>query len=133
VRGYTGREMMNAVLRDLEDLLNTRRTSRDLPEEWTELQRSIVEYGLPDLTSLDAMTAKQQEAIGRVLEAAVTLFEPRLRHVRATLVNAANEKTRTVRFHIEARLCVEPAPEGVSFETVLELTTGHYSVNAADR
>ena len=35
---------------------------------------------------------------------------------------------RSVRFRIEARLSVDPAPE-VAFDTVLELTTGHYSVN----
>jgi predicted component of type VI protein secretion system len=34
---------------------------------------------------------------------------------------------RTVRFHINARLTVDPAPE-VAFETVLELMTGHTSV-----
>jgi predicted component of type VI protein secretion system len=34
---------------------------------------------------------------------------------------------RSVKFRIDARLCVDPAPE-VAFDTVLELTTGHYSV-----
>ena len=34
---------------------------------------------------------------------------------------------RTVRFHIDARLCLDPAPE-VAFDTILELTTGHYAV-----
>ena len=35
-----------------------------------------------------------------------------------------------MRFHIQARLNVDPSPE-VGFETVLELTTGHASVKRA--
>ena len=44
----------------------------------------------------------------------------------ATMIDAG-EKTRAVRFHIDARLRVDPAPE-VAFDTILELTTGHTTV-----
>jgi hypothetical protein len=36
-----------------------------------------------------------------------------------------------VRFHIDARLNVDPAPE-VSFETVVELITGHASIKTSE-
>ena len=36
----------------------------------------------------------------------------------------------SVKFHIDARLRVEPSPE-VGFETTLELTTGHASIKAS--
>jgi hypothetical protein len=35
-----------------------------------------------------------------------------------------------VKFRIEGRLCLDPAPE-VAFDTTLELTTGHYSVRSS--
>jgi type VI secretion system protein ImpF len=126
-RGYGVAQMAEVVQRDLEDLLNTRQSNPDLPEAYTEIQKSVLSYGLPDLISLDAVTPAQREEIGRVLEAIVARFEPRLKDIRATLINASDGQERTVKFRIEARLCLDPAPD-VAFDTVLELATGHYSV-----
>lgn len=130
-RGYGLQDMVDVVRRDLEDLLNTRQSHQGLPEAFVETQRSIIGYGLPDMTAINALTSQQREEIGRLLEAVVTRFEPRLRDVRATLVDPGESKQPTLRFRIDARLCVEPAPD-VAFETILELTTGHSSVQQAE-
>jgi type VI secretion system protein ImpF len=126
-RGYGVEQMVASVHRDLEDLLNTRQTLSDLPEAFTEVHNSVIAYGLPDLTSLNAVTPQLREEIGRVLEAIIAKFEPRLRDVRANLISQDNGLERTVKFKIDARLCLDPAPE-VAFDTVLELSTGHYTV-----
>jgi type VI secretion system protein ImpF len=126
-QGYGVDQMVEAVQRDLEELLNTRQSHAGLPEEYGEVLNSIVGYGLPDLTSLNALTPQQREEIGRVLEAGVAKYEPRLRDIRATMLDPGDGKQRSVRFRIDARLCLDPAPE-VSFETIMELTTGRYSV-----
>jgi type VI secretion system protein ImpF len=126
-RGYGVEQMTEAVKRDLEELLNTRQSHMGLPEDFVELHRSVYGYGLPDLTSLNAITPQQRAGIGQVLEDVVVRFEPRLRDVRAVMVDAGDGKQRTVKFRIDARLNVDPAPE-VAFETILELTTGQYSV-----
>jgi type VI secretion system protein ImpF len=131
-RGYGLQDMVDVVRRDLEDLLNTRQTSQGLPEAFVETQGSIIGYGLPDMTAIEALTSQQREEIGRLLEAVVTRFEPRLRDVRASLVDTGESKQPTLRFRIDARLCLEPAPD-VAFETILELTTGHSSVKQAER
>jgi type VI secretion system protein ImpF len=125
--GYSIPKMVDAVQRDLEDLLNTRKSDVGIPDDFVEVHRSIFGYGLPDLTSLNAITAQQREDIGRVIETIVGRFEPRLKDIRATLIDPGDGKDRTVKFRIDARLCVDPAPE-VAFDTILELTTGHYSV-----
>src|SRR5260370_32638484 len=119
--------MIDAAHRDLESLLNTRQTLVGVPPDCTEVLRSVVVFGLPDLTSLEAHTADQRAAIGRVLEAIISRFEPRLKHVKATLLEGRDPLHRTVQFRVEARLSVEPAPE-VAFDTILELTTGHSTV-----
>jgi type VI secretion system protein ImpF len=126
-RGYGMQQMMQAVQRDLEELLNTRQSHQGLPDDLIELHRSIFAYGLPELTSLNATTHVEREAIGMVLEQVVMKFEPRLRNVRATLEEYGDGKERHLRFRIDAKLSVDPCPE-VAFETVLELMTGHYSV-----
>jgi type VI secretion system protein ImpF len=127
---YTIEEVEATVLRDLEDLLNTRQTHTGLPPDFKELHKSIYAYGLPDLTSLNAVTPAQREEICRIIEETVATFEPRLKDARAFIMGNNDGNDRTIRFRIEARLNVEPAP-AVAFETELELTTGHYRVNAA--
>jgi type VI secretion system protein ImpF len=143
--GYTLRQMEDAVRRDLEDLLNTRR-----PPEWAvgedgkrepffggldEVTTSVANFGLRDLACFDTLTPTLREEFARHIEAVLTAYEPRLRDVRVTVRDptevAEAQKTDVKRtalyFHIEARLNLDPAPE-VTFETVLELTKGTHQV-----
>ena len=126
-RGYGMQQMIAAVHRDLEDLLNTRQSAVGIPIECKELRRSVAQYGMPDLSSIEAITPDQRGAIGRLLEQLVMLHEPRLKDVRATLLEPDQNIMRNVRFRLEARIAVDPAPE-VAFDTILELTTGHSTV-----
>ncbi len=132
-RGYGAEQLADAVLRDLEDLLNTRQAYRlhEIPEAFGEVRDSLYTYGLPDLVSFNAITPQQREVVERTLEAAVARFEPRLRDLRATLLDPKDEHDREVKVHFQARLNVDPAPE-LAFNTVLEITTGRYSVTSGD-
>jgi len=124
--GYTLRQVFGSVREDLEELLNTRR-SHQIPEtQYAELSRSIVSYGLPDLTSIDTTTEGQQQALGHLMEKIIGIHEPRLRNVRVTLVRSRVNDLRAM-FHIDAELSVDPFPV-VAFETSVELTSGHASI-----
>jgi type VI secretion system protein ImpF len=127
--GYTVEQMTDAVRRDLEDLLNTRRPLDDVPPGLGEVACSVVAYGVPDPGSLGAVTTQQQEEIGRILEDIIRRFEPRLTAVRVRLVPSAAAVDPALRFHIDARLAVEPA-QPVTFETVLRMPSGHTTVQA---
>jgi predicted component of type VI protein secretion system len=61
------------------------------------------------------------------MEEAVEMFEPRLRNVRITL-NPVAKGSRTLRFGMEGMLMLDPAPEQVRFDTLLELTSGDIEV-----
>jgi len=128
--GYSIEQMIAAVTHDLEDLLNTRWANPDIPREYPEVGNSIVFYGLPDLVSLRTTTPSQQDEMGKYLETIIRRFESRLRNVRVTLLDPGNSKEQKVRYRVDARLNVDPSPE-VPFETVVDLATGHYSVQAA--
>jgi type VI secretion system protein ImpF len=130
--GYSMQQMVAAVFRDLEELLNTRQTAVGIPPELVEVRNSIVAYGMPDLTGVSAVTASQRDAIGRLLEGLIQRYEPRLRDVRAILLDPGQEIKPTVKFRIEARMRVEPAPE-VAFDTILELTTGRSTLDRTDK
>jgi type VI secretion system protein ImpF len=128
-RGYTPRQMMEAVRRDLEELFNTHESTANVPESYTELLSSVFAYGLPDLPSLYNSSINRRQDIPSVIASVVERFEPRLRDVRVVMVDAGATGDRKVRFHIEAGLNVDPSPE-VAFETILELATGQASIRA---
>jgi len=127
--GYSIEQMVRAVQRDLEELLNARQIPHDVPAALREVRRSLLFYGLPDVNSLKASTYQQREDVARMIETTVALFEPRLQKVRAVMLEGDDGLDRRVRFRIDARLRVDPAPE-VAFDTILELTTGRYSVQS---
>jgi type VI secretion system protein ImpF len=131
VRGYTAAEMMEAIRRDLEDLFNTHQSDPQVPEAFAEVRRSVAAFGLPDLPTLSERTGGRPEEMRGVIHDVVVRFEPRLKDVRVVLAEAEPRENRRVRFHIEARLNVEPSPE-VAFETVLELVTGHASIRSGE-
>ena len=126
------RELKKAVTRDLEDLLNTRQEIlEELPSEFAEVSRSLVSYGLPDFTSFSLLSKHDRNRIRRAVEQAIANFEPRLARVNVTL-EPPRDNDRAVRFHIEALLRLEPAPELVTFDAVLQLTTQKYVVQGHD-
>lgn len=120
-----------AVRRDLEWLLNTRRIAELPPESLQEVNRSVYIYGLPDVSAWSLSNPLDRKKLLRELYAVVRLFEPRLAGARITPVEEGPEKSRTLRFRIEAMLVMDPAPEHVAFDTLLQLTTGGYEVRDA--
>jgi type VI secretion system protein ImpF len=64
----------------------------------------------------------------RQVEEAVAIFEPRLAGVRVSLSESTDDGKRQLRFLIEGMLRMEPNPERVVFDTVLEISSGEYRV-----
>jgi type VI secretion system protein ImpF len=122
------RQLKAALRRDLEWLLNTRRVVTPPPEELVEVTRSLYNYGVPDFSSYSLSSPRDRNKLVRVLETAISLFEPRLVGVKVTPVEIAGATTRVMRFQIEGLLLMDPAPQQVSFDTVLQLTNGEYQV-----
>src|SRR4030095_9063506 len=63
------------VGRDIENLLNTRRRCTNCSPEFQELQRSLIEYGIPDFTGLNMSLPSEREQMRLVIERAIRLFE----------------------------------------------------------
>lgn len=118
-----------SVLRDLEWLLNTRRTTTTVPDSLPELQTSVFSFGLPDLSSLSADDAETRQALIRQVEQAIRRFEPRLMDIRVSLA-PSDEAERLIHFTIEGLLKMEPNPERVVFDTVMEIANGDFSVSS---
>jgi type VI secretion system protein ImpF len=119
-RSASLRDLRNSVRRDLEWLLNTRCYTEALDENLEEAPRSVAFYGLPDFTGLGAMNPAEQQRLSSAVETALRYFEPRFLDLKVTM-EQLNSVDRQLKFHIEARLDVEPAPEPIAFDTVLEM------------
>ena len=126
-RAQTLRQIKASLRRDLEWLLNTRRTSIPVPEWTKELRYSLFRFGLPDITEYSLTSSVDQDRLTSEVEEAVETFEPRLMNVTVS-VQPAMVGTRQLKFSIEALLRIEPAPERVLFDTTLEMTSGEYRV-----
>jgi len=126
------RGLKRSVARDLEAMLNTRQEAlAELPADLVEVRRSLIVYGLPDFTAFSLLGTRDRARIRRALEDIIAMFEPRLERVRVTLEDSqANE--RTLRFRVDGWLRVEPAPEPVTFDTLLQLNTRDYVVRGRD-
>ena len=126
VRGFGLDQMRDAIRRDLEDLLNTHQTRADLPPIYVELTDSVFTYGIPDPSAMSAIAQTPGE-LGRVITAVIARFEPRLRDIEIRVVDRDDVHHRRIKFQIDARFRVEPFTD-VEFETVLELSSGHTSI-----
>lgn len=127
-RAQSMRELKASLRRDLEWLLNTRKPLDPPPDGATELPRSLYNYGLPDVTSMSISNNNDRDRLARIMETALTTFEPRLAGPKVKFVDGGDSKTHVLRFVIEGMLRIDPAPEYVTFDTVLELVSGGYDV-----
>jgi type VI secretion system protein ImpF len=132
-RGQLLRDLKQCIRRDLENLLNTRRRCKSCPENLDELELSLVNYGVPDLTSAALGTAEGREEFRRIFESVVQHFEPRFAKVHVAILGNANLLDRTLRFRIDALVHAEPAPEPVVFDSSLQPATGNVKVKGAGR
>jgi type VI secretion system protein ImpF len=128
----TLRQLHEALRRDLEWLLNSRRTPFEAPPSAPELRRSVYSFGLPDFTNYTARTDDDRRRLAQMLEQAISHFEPRLTGVIVTVRERA-AVSRVLHFHIEALLKVDPAPERVYFDARLELSTSEYHIEGQAR
>ena len=116
------------VRRDLQWLLNTKRTPNPAGPDFYYTSRSLYNYGIPDFSVLTSTSLKDRNRLLADMEEAIKIFEPRLRNVKVALVNADGLTTKRLRFQIEATLMMDPMPEQISFETVLDVVSGNYEV-----
>ena len=122
------RDLKLAVRRDLENLLNTRHSFLSWAPALKELNQSLLNYGLADVTGTGLGAAKDREDFCRVLQGVLRRYEPRFKTVKVKLLGNAAPLDRTLRFRIDALLRVDPAPEPIVFDSMLEPSSATFVV-----
>jgi len=121
-----------ALARDLEALLNTRLMEHGLFEHYPLAAKSMIRYGIPDLSSLSLLSPKDRERLRGEVQCAIERFEPRLTEVKVTL-NVPDKAgavllERMLHFRVDAFLKIHPRRPPVSFDATLQLSSNAYQV-----
>jgi type VI secretion system protein ImpF len=128
-RSQSVRILKAAVQRDLEWLLNTRRIADEPDESLKEINKSLYIYGLPDFSQYTMASLSDQAKLIKQILTTIKMFEPRLGSVRVVPVEAQESGIQQFRLRIEAMLLMDPAPEPVSFDTVIGLRSGNCKIS----
>lgn len=121
------RQLMAVVRRDIENLLNTKNFASISGSRQSELENSLMTYGLPDFTARGTKSAAVRDQLRRDVENAIRRFEPRLTNVVVRIEQGTQEE-RNITFRITGLLMTDPAPEPVVFDTHLDINKGEYEV-----
>jgi len=121
------RQIKDAVVRDLEKLLNTRRQILVPSPEYHEIHNSLFMYGLQDFTMKNPASPMVKQQLRQVIERTISRFEPRLKNVTVQ-IEAPGQNARDLRFRITAMLIMEPITEPVIFDTYFDVSRGEYKI-----
>ncbi len=131
---HQGREdLKNSIRRDLENLLNTRVRIVEPGDEYPELRLSILNYGFPDLATVNIADQSKKLQLIDHLETLLITFEPRFKSVAVSFrENKTDSVNRSLKFRIDAELYADPLPEVVVFDSELEPSMRRVNVTEAD-
>ena len=117
----------DSVKRDLEWLLNTRQVVDDRLPDYPEVSRSVYAYGLPDITSINMGAIHDQNELLRRMERCIEFFDKRLTKTEIMLEPLVGVN-RVLRFSISGIVLMDPAPEEIVIDTILDPASGEYEV-----
>jgi len=126
------KELRQAVIKDLAWLLDTTRlaVSVDLGE-WPEVERSVLNFGLPSFTGETASSLDVQK-LEKAIKEAILRFEPRI-VARSLKVSAESTDSmldwhNVVRVRISAQVWAQPVPLEILLRTEVNLETGQVAL-----
>jgi type VI secretion system protein ImpF len=120
------RQFHKAILRDLTWLLNTPcKTERDELDQFPEVARSVLNFGVPDLTGMTQSDITPQ-LIERRLRQAIQQYEPRIPRdsLNVRVIQNAGVPGNTLSVEIRGLVWAQPLPESLFVKTDVDLETG---------
>jgi type VI secretion system protein ImpF len=119
-----------SVLRDVENLLNTRRNIVQAPFSHRHLNESIFVYGLEDFVAQNPKDPAVRNALQNSIEKTIQKFEPRLIRVSVEF-NDEEGNEQNLCFTVRATLYADPIHEPIYFDTWFSVNRGEYKIKNA--
>lgn len=110
-------QFRSALLRDLENLLNTRIFHQSDISLYSELGHSLLSYGLPDFSRIQFELEAHRQAFAQQVQETIEHFEPRFAAVQVSIVPVKNTYERILYLRIQASLKTLPEPTPLVFES----------------
>lgn len=126
------RDVREAIRRDLEALLNTRRCPATPPAALSELKDALVSYGVGGIVSANLMTDQAKLKLAAAIERRIALFETRLSDVRVTILKSRTMTERALRMRIQATFRLHEGMPPISFESTIDPSTQRFLVEAGN-
>lgn len=139
--------LREAVRRDIEMLFNIERFEaayllserelagttlpEDLLQDYPEVRRSVVNYGVPSFSGRHGSDF-DPDALSRELVEVLRIFEPRLKRDTIRVKVSASDKTG-LRIEIDALLMLSPVPERLRLSTMIDLDNGRAVTSMEER
>ena len=131
-RVISASRLRDCVARDISWLLNCVNLGIDDElAEYPEVARSVVNFGIPDLTGV-AVAGIDAKVLQRKLRDAILAFEPRLTpNTLRVVVNADLKRMdwQSLTFNIESEMWAQPIPLNLYLKTEVDLETGKFNVS----
>ncbi len=119
------------VTRDIAWLLNTVNLGDEsVLADYPEVARSVLNFGIPDLTGA-AIADVDAAGLQRRLREAIFTFEPRLTpETLQVTVGTDSERMdqRSLGFRIDSEMWAQPIPLNLYLKTEVDLNTGRFNV-----
>lgn len=127
-------DLKQAVLRDIEWLLNTKRPLNMHFDDFEEAQSSILNFGIPDFTQYSAANGGDCSQVCSLITETLRRFEPRLDPRTIGVEHLVSEELTGIRaqFRIHGVLHVDPVRVPVTFDTQVEMDSGAVSLSAME-
>ncbi len=116
-----------SVLRDVENLLNTRRSIITPPDGYKYLKKSVFVYGLEDFVAKNPKSPEVRDALQSSIVQTITKFEPRLKRVSVEF-NDQEGNEQNLCFTVMATLYADPIHEPIYFDTWFSVNRGEYKI-----
>lgn len=124
-------QLIDSVHRDLEKLLNTRWRVVSWPPSLTELEHSLVNYGIPDFAGVNMSSPAERELFKEMVRDSILVHEPRILSVKVHVSESQDQLDRTLRFKIDALLRASPEPAEVLFDSQVDPTSHRIQISSS--
>lgn len=127
-RQLTAEQYKDAVMHDLEELLNTRvAIPAQRFKNYPRCAASLLNYGVPDFAAFSMSSSEDRALVCTTLRLAIERHEPRLHCVQARVSETPGAVNR-IHFVITGVLQGPGFSEAVDFNAVLQPSTLRYSI-----
>jgi len=124
-------ELYEAIRNNLENILNTRKPCLQVPHYFTELEQSLINYGMPDFANSYYGNHHAQNRLCQDIKSLIQHFEPRLQQIQVTVQKNDQAVERILKLRIEAMLKLIPKPSPAIFESAMNMAKTTFDFTTA--